>query len=1140
MVDFNFHLNRQGPRGPQGYKGDKGDDGKTPVPRTGTNTSLETTVIFDTGDGNPYETPNLKYLIEDRGGDMVMLDRANGTQYYGTPGQATDNSYGIVKLATPGSVLDDPLDNDVVTYKLFDDNNQSIKTVTDDLVGDITQLNTDLGAEVTNRTNADIQLTNKINTNVGDEATARANADVALNNRIDGLDASKADKSDVYTKAQTDSLLNNKSNVGHTHNYNDLTNKPDIGNGTITFKQGNTIVGTMTTNQTNNSTITFADPTGITPGTGLNLDSFTNTLSVKIDNDTLGLNSDGEIEVQNAGTTYSSGDGIDINNDTISAKVDGSTINFDSNGNLIANIPDVSNFVTNSSLANTLGNYPTKTSQQNIINYELATWDDFSYSDKEFSYAKFPFVGSDECPFYYNEPTGDITATSTGFKFNNNCVKYSLGTYEITPGPTKVRFKAKQGDRIIITSADYIPVIISDEDGPYSPQYDGIIDDGHTCVSDDYFSATMDFVSEDASGNELNYQIEVLQDCLISEIETIKTQVASPVGTYSFEYIMANNNPAIEFVVPLDLNGHVKAIFNPDVAGDGLKINSVNKDRIEVDVDGTTIGINDSGKLTYVGTTGDVLPSQTGNAGKFLTTDGSATSWATVSQPDMTQYYTKTQADSLLDGKINITAPVTPLEYDNGIEGAKFVGLDSNHIGTATPITGYSFSFPSTSYITINGNNVQGSANILNALCSNGYVEIPIINNNFIYDNALERAIIFGKYINNNFIMNAIAVKVDNKYLSLVSSDFLDNNVSVGIGNVSTVDRDRDTALALTWTNSYVYYASNNYVSSGATGMTYSVNSDGTLISKIADSTHIRVVAVGTNTLNYDNIDVREPEQINLSGTSMQFGNAWESATNMIEYNGTNPTLSLKYDTNTLGVNANGELYAQSSTPSNMVTTDTTQTITSKKTFNTTAVFTGSQSYTGDAVQISKSSILIRNTQGGASFTVQANCANGTYYNSSINLVDASNDDVGVIVAKNGKFRLVTNNNDSKIYKENSTPINNPTNFLLEKDMLDGTTITYNSSTGKISAAGSTPTKKTITQTSANVSESSGTVTVTDADVTTSTMVSLYPSDTTTETWLTNNLASNIITEGSGSFTFTINGNLPSTFSMYYIIQEIN
>lgn len=107
---------------------------------------------------------------------------------------------------------------------------------------------------------------------------------------------------------------------------------------------------------------------------------------------------------------------------------------------------------------------------------------------------------------------------------------------------------------------------------------------------------------------------------------------------------------------------------------------------------------------------------------------------------------------------------------------------------------------------------------------------------------------------------------------------------------------------------------------------------------------------------------------------------------------------------------------------------------------------------------------------------------------------------------------------------------------------IDGNTITTNSN-GELVASeggGSTVLKKTITQTSANVSESSGTVTVTDSDVTTSTIVNLYPTDTTTETWLENNLSSTIITEGTGSFTFDIDGTLPSTWSMYYTITEVN
>lgn len=86
---------------------------------------------------------------------------------------------------------------------------------------------------------------------------------------------------------------------------------------------------------------------------------------------------------------------------------------------------------------------------------------------------------------------------------------------------------------------------------------------------------------------------------------------------------------------------------------------------------------------------------------------------------------------------------------------------------------------------------------------------------------------------------------------------------------------------------------------------------------------------------------------------------------------------------------------------------------------------------------------------------------------------------------------------------------------------------------------GSASLKKTLTNSSQNYSVSNNVVTVTDADVTTSTHIMLYPADATTETWLENNLSSCIITEASGSFSFSISSSLPATFSMYYIIMEV-
>ena len=93
--------------------------------------------------------------------------------------------------------------------------------------------------------------------------------------------------------------------------------------------------------------------------------------------------------------------------------------------------------------------------------------------------------------------------------------------------------------------------------------------------------------------------------------------------------------------------------------------------------------------------------------------------------------------------------------------------------------------------------------------------------------------------------------------------------------------------------------------------------------------------------------------------------------------------------------------------------------------------------------------------------------------------------------------------------------------------------------TGTPVGGGSEPYRKTLTNASQNYSVSNNVVTVTDADVTTSTMINLYPADTATETWLENNLTSCIITEATGSFSFNISASLPSTFSMYYIITEV-
>ena len=194
--------------------------------------------------------------------------------------------------------------------------------------------------------------------------------------------------------------------------------------------------------------------------------------------------------------------------------------------------------------------------------------------------------------------------------------------------------------------------------------------------------------------------------------------------------------------------------------------------------------------------------------------------------------------------------------------------------------------------------------------------------------------------------------------------------------------------------------------------------------------------------------------------------------------------LNVKIDGSTITTNNNGQLVASSSAPSNMVTTDTAQNITGIKTFEANIKLYSIESRFGYG------RILLQDYSTGH--------------------ISIGSETTGITLYGSGDRPFYRKGYGQSKYLALLSDV--PNKML----------------------------KKTITQASANVSEVGGTVTVTDADVTTSTIVNLYPTDTTTETWLENNLSSTIITEGTGSFTFDISSSLPSTFSMYYTITEVS
>ena len=84
--------------------------------------------------------------------------------------------------------------------------------------------------------------------------------------------------------SNTDTVTTNTvtlANVATTGDFDDLINKPTIGNGTITFTQGGVVKGTMTANQTGNSTIALdAGGGGGTPTNMVTTDT-TQTISAE-------------------------------------------------------------------------------------------------------------------------------------------------------------------------------------------------------------------------------------------------------------------------------------------------------------------------------------------------------------------------------------------------------------------------------------------------------------------------------------------------------------------------------------------------------------------------------------------------------------------------------------------------------------------------------------------------------------------------------------------------------------------------------------------------------------------------------------------------------------------------------------------
>lgn len=116
-ANFNFYLNRSGPRG---QKGEKGDQGFSPSITTNTNTADEYTLLIQ-NEYDSFVTDNIRPTYDDRGGTYVRVDRTNNVQYFGSADIATTDNYGEVKLAQASDLAStvDVGNSNVITVDLL-------------------------------------------------------------------------------------------------------------------------------------------------------------------------------------------------------------------------------------------------------------------------------------------------------------------------------------------------------------------------------------------------------------------------------------------------------------------------------------------------------------------------------------------------------------------------------------------------------------------------------------------------------------------------------------------------------------------------------------------------------------------------------------------------------------------------------------------------------------------------------------------------------------------------------------------------------------------------------------------------------------------------------------------------------------
>lgn len=242
-ANFNFFLNRQGPRGPQGIQGPQGFSPIVSVEEDVGNTFT----LRVTNQDSSFVTSNLREHKEDRGGDYVRYDREGQLMYFGSPDFATTLKAGEVRLSTVDD-LTNASEEVALTPKIYKDD---ITTRVQEINQRIDTTNADV-TQVDNRVTALDNSTVKLTGNQTIEGTKTFSSKVRTKGvELGGNNIIQMDVSNIIIGGGNTDRIDLTTNRGATLNNKNILTEANIPSSTTQpLKMENGLVTVQVDNQT--------------------------------------------------------------------------------------------------------------------------------------------------------------------------------------------------------------------------------------------------------------------------------------------------------------------------------------------------------------------------------------------------------------------------------------------------------------------------------------------------------------------------------------------------------------------------------------------------------------------------------------------------------------------------------------------------------------------------------------------------------------------------------------------------------------------------------------------------------------------------------------------------------------------------